>query len=375
MNIAFFNWLSFNRISGGIEAVGDRVGRALIAAGHHVCFAALEERYPTGAEVDSILLPCPDKIDSKENAKALVDFFRRHQVEVIVCHSSQSHRTARLMSRVAKEVGATLLFEIHSTPDFYLSRRDDAKTSLRCALSQWARIRRMRRQWRYIHRVGDGVILLAEEYVPIFMREAGLKSPSKLEVIPNPNTYDSMSIEIESISREKMLLFVGRLSEEKGLDLLADIWRQVAPRHPDWRLIVVGDGPMRQELESADLPRCSLEGTQDPTHYYRRASILALTSRYEGWGMVVTESLQHGVVPIAFDSYRALSTLLDQGRCGVMVRPFDTKAYAEQLSRLMSDSDKRSEMSEKGRAWAQHFNLETVLPRWEEVLGRYVDRK
>lgn len=374
MNIAFVNWLSFNRISGGIEAVGDRIGRALIAAGHQVCFAALEERYPTGAGVDSLLLPHPDKIDSKENETALVDFFRMHQVEVIVCHSSHSHRTAKLMSKVAKATGAALLFEIHTTPDFYLPRIDDAKTSLRDTLSQWASVCRMRRQWRYIHRMGDGVILLSEEYVPIFMREAGLKSSSKLEVIPNPNSYDSKSIDTQSISRDKILLFVGRLSEEKGLDLLVEIWREVSPRHPDWRLVIVGDGPMYEELQSADLPRCSLEGTQDPTPYYRRSSILTLTSRYEGWGMVVAESLQHGVVPIAFDSYSALTTLLHQGRCGVIVPSFDTKAYAKQLSWLMSDSNKLLEMSEIGMSWVQHFDLERVLPRWEEVLERHIDR-
>lgn len=374
MNIAFVNWLSFNPLSGGIEAVGDRIGRALIAAGHQVCFAALEERYPTGAGVDSLLLPRPDKIDSKENETALVDFFRMHQVEVIVCHSSHSHRTAKLMSKVAKATGAALLFEIHTTPDFYLPRVDDAKTSLRDTLSQWASVCRMRRQWRYIHRVGDGVILLSEEYVPIFMREAGLKSSSKLEVIPNPNSYDREDVASDATSRERMVLYVGRLSKEKGLNLLAEIWRNVSPMRPDWRLVIVGDGPMRAELEMAHLPNCSLEGTQDPRPYYRRASILASTSSYEGMPQVILEALQYGVVTVAFDSYRALSTLLDGGRCGEMIEPFDKTAYAERLALLMGDEDRLSELSERSMAWSQHFSLERVLPRWEEVLERYIDR-
>ena len=372
VNIAFFGWLTFSRISGGIEAVGERLAYGLMARGHQVCLAAIEERYPSPLGIDSMLLPRRDKICSETNREALLSFFRSHQVEVIVCHSAHSHRTAQLLRSVADSLAVPLIVELHTTPDYYLYRPEHL--SVKESLSRAVRILRARKQWRYISRIADRVVLLAWDYIPIMTREAGSRIVEKLVAIPNPNMYDE-PVEETDCHREKIVLYVGRLSEEKGIPSLIEIWRKVSPGHPDWRLVVLGDGPLREAIEEAQLPRCSLEGQRDPQPYYCRSEILMMTSHYEGLPLVVMEALQHGVVPIAFDSFASLRTLTDAGLCGISVPPYEVEEYMCQLSELMDNQALRNRLSERARTHSHTFDLQEILPQWELLFERVIREK
>ena len=79
---------------GGIEAVGARVAGALTARGHHVCLAAVEEGYPSVEGFENLLLPDKQRIRSRANFDALVEYFGAHGVEVIVCHNAYRRRLA-----------------------------------------------------------------------------------------------------------------------------------------------------------------------------------------------------------------------------------------------------------------------------------------
>ena len=83
---------------------------------------------------------------------------------------------------------------------------------------------------------------------------------------------------------------------------------------------------------------------------------------------MILEALQFGVVPIAFDSYAALRDVTDEGRLGVMVPPFDLRAYAESLSRLMEDDAGREEMSRAGREWSHRYDIDAIADEWERFL-------
>ncbi len=89
---------------------------------------------------------------------------------------------------------------------------------------------------------------------------------------------------------------------------------------------------------------------------------------------MILEALQYGVVPIAFDSYAALRDVTDGGRLGVMVPPFDLRAYADSLSRLMEDDAGRAEMSQAGREWSHRYDMDEIAGEWERFLTQLLSK-
>ena len=378
MNIAFVNWWTFNTVMGGIEAVGARVARALTARGHHVCLAAVEEGYPSVEGFENLLLPDKQRIRSRANFDALVEYFGAHGVEVIVCHNAYRRRLALLLAEVADRLGARLVFEIHTDPTMYKFKRRTPPFLHRA--EYLFRRHKALRQWRLISRVGDAIVLLSPSYVPIFRDLVGDASEGKLISISNPNTYDPTDIPAH-LSKEKMLLYVGRFDYgQKRTDRLIGVWGMIQDHFPDWSLYIVGGGnerverDLRRRAETLRLERIHFEGVRSPQPYLSRAGILVSSSSYEGLPLVILEALQYGVVPIAFDSYAALSDVTDGGRLGVMVPPFDLRAYADSLSRLMEDDAGRAEMSQAGREWSHRYDMDEIAGEWERFLTQLLSK-
>lgn len=134
----------------------------------------------------------------------------------------------------------------------------------------------------------------------------------------------------------------------------------------------MGDGPIRQVLEqkASKMERVVFTGWQDPESFYRDASILCLTSDFEGWGMVLTEAMTFGAVPVAFNSYAAITDIIDDGKTGMLVPPFSHKEFARKLGLLMKDEELRMEMSKNCVQYVKRFDIQNVADEWERTFGR-----
>ena len=173
------------------------------------------------------------------------------------------------------------------------------------------------------------------------------------------------------------MIYVGRLShEDKRVDRLLDIWHRIERNFPDWQLRIVGDGRERANLE-AQAKRLKLKrvefcgATANPYQYYDTAAILCLTSTFEGWGLVLTEAQQAGVVPMAFACSEGVSEILSPSwENGVLIEPYDLDTYAAALARLMSDDRLRQQMAANCREAVKRYDLDHVGRSWEELLAR-----
>ncbi len=168
-------------------------------------------------------------------------------------------------------------------------------------------------------------------------------------------------------------MYVGRIEwRQKRVGRLIDIWKRIYKKFPDWELVIVGDGPIRQTLEQKALKmeRVVFTGWQDPEPFYRDASILCLTSDFEGWGMVLTEAMTFGVVPVAFNSYAAITDIIDDGKNGLLVPPFSHKEFARKLGSLMKDEELRREMSKNCVQYVRRFDIQNVADEWENAFDR-----
>ena len=221
-------------------------------------------------------------------------------------------------------------------------------------------------------------IELASNYVVLdnsFKRELeaklyGGRLQSNIVVVKNPLAETQAQQQV----KEKMVLFVGRLIRcSKRVDRLLHIWKRLETLHSDWNLVLVGDGDDAPELkllsEQLGLQHVRFEGFRDTNSFYSRASILCLTSSWEGTPMVIPEAQQQGVVPIVYDCVSSMSNLIDSGVNGILVPAFDEDVYVAALDRLMSEPALLAEMAENAPLKTQERALEKIGTDWLKVLS------
>jgi glycosyltransferase involved in cell wall biosynthesis len=198
-----------------------------------------------------------------------------------------------------------------------------------------------------------------------------------IEVVPNYVPDHGYGTPV----KKKRVLFIGRLKySDKRVDRLLDIWRLVHRDFPDWELCIVGDGDEKNSLmrRSKRLRLRNVEFcgyTTSPEEYYRTASIVCLTSNYEGWPLVIAEGQQAGAVPIAFDVSAGIrEQIAPSGVNGILVPPFDKKEYARQLARLMGDDALREEMRRRVVEKSKEYSRPARLARWEELIRELLSK-
>ena len=193
---------------------------------------------------------------------------------------------------------------------------------------------------------------------------------SNVVTIPDPL---SLSPTTSSSLTEKRVVSIARYSHEKGIDLLLKAWSMVQKQISDWRLDVYGDGDrthyeqLVDELQ-IDRERCCLHArTDDVEKEYRISSIFVLSSRFEGFGMVLTEAMACGLPVVAFDCPWGPRSIIADGKDGLLVEKGNVKALADALARLMSDENLRRSMAEAGVRNVQRFSLNSIAGRWKSL--------
>lgn len=194
----------------------------------------------------------------------------------------------------------------------------------------------------------------------------------KYFAIPNPNSYTNTLIQKSKKRKKKQVLFVGLFGSPKREDRIIKIWKRLYMDFPDWELVMVGDGhPDRVRYLrkiSSGIPNIRFEGFQNPLPYQQEASIFCMTSNYEGWGMVLTEAMQCGTVPIVFNSFAAATDIITHRKNGILVSPFNMNEYEKELRNLMSDIRFLQQMSTQAKKDIQKFSVENVVNLWEQIL-------
>jgi glycosyltransferase involved in cell wall biosynthesis len=193
---------------------------------------------------------------------------------------------------------------------------------------------------------------------------------SNADFMPNPLHVTPTAY--PDLSRPVVEL-LGRLSFEKGQDMMLEAWAEVTGRRPDWRLRLYGSGPDEEALrrQAAELgvePTVEFRGTTaDVEGALTEASIFALSSRVEGFPMSVMEAMAYGLPTVAFDCAPGVRELITHGSDGLIVPPGNTTEFAEALARLMGDESLRAKLGHQARSSVQRFSADMVLDRWEQM--------
>jgi glycosyltransferase involved in cell wall biosynthesis len=214
----------------------------------------------------------------------------------------------------------------------------------------------------------DRLLLLTQEDADLW---AG-RGLNNVGFMPNPLP---MMPEVPSPRTEKVVASVGRLSHQKGIDMLLDAWAEAAPRQPGWRLKIYGAG----ELEAPLKAQCTELGLDDSVEWagqtsdvpaaLRGASVFVQSSRGEGFSLALMEAMACGLPCAAFDCAPGVREIIEDGVDGLLARPGNTSELARQLVRLMNDGDERDRMGELARRSVQRYTPESITRRWEELFA------
>ncbi|MBQ8271986.1 MAG: glycosyltransferase [Tidjanibacter sp.] len=183
--------------------------------------------------------------------------------------------------------------------------------------------------------------------------------------------------------KENIVLFCGRFENwSKRIDRLLRIWGKVQRQMADWRLVLVGDGEdfekMKSMAEELSLERASFEGhKKSVAEYYRRASIVALTSETEGWGLALTEGQAQGCIGVAFGCTSGVKEVLSpSGECGFIVPAFDEEEYAQQLLRIAAMSEEeRLQIRKRAVEYRAQYSPEKIAEKWRVLFDGLVGKK
>ncbi|WP_328386444.1 glycosyltransferase [Streptomyces sp. NBC_00400] len=188
--------------------------------------------------------------------------------------------------------------------------------------------------------------------------------------MPNPLPFFP---EVPSDRSRKCVVSIGRLHEEKGVDLLLEAWAKVAPQHPDWTLRIYGSGEEEEALrkQAADLGVAAtvawMGRTSEVPGALRESAVFALSSRGEGFPLAPMEAMATAVPCVAFDVAPGVHEIISDGVDGLLAPPGNITEFARHLDTLMSDRDLRDTMGEAARENIQRFSTDEIVGRWENL--------
>lgn len=205
-------------------------------------------------------------------------------------------------------------------------------------------------------------------------------SKTKRAVIYNPlatvNKDDGQLDLPDGINPEKkMIISMGRLTSQKGFDILLSAFKKIAAQYQDWQLIILGKGELRSELENL---RDNLGLTEqvifpgifsNPFPLLKQSKIFVLSSRFEGFGNVLIEAMACGLPVISTDCPSGPREIICDGVDGILVPTEDASALAVAMEHLICNEKERQRLAINALEGIDRFSLEKILDKWEELIG------
>lgn len=212
----------------------------------------------------------------------------------------------------------------------------------------------------------DKMIVLSEEDKNSWK---GIKS---INVIPNPLPFKAEKL---SNHENKQVIAVGRYVHEKGFDLLLESWKTVYEKHPDWQLVFYGSGDTtyyKELAKSIGVDKvCSFNGpTKNIKDKYAESSIYALSSRFEGFGMVIIEAMSCGVPVVSFACPYGPRYIITNGKDGFLVKDGDTGQLAERICYMIEHPEERIRMGKNATETAKKYTIEEIGKQWTELFSK-----
>lgn len=261
--------------------------------------------------------------------------------------------------------GSHKIGEIHFEKQFY---RYFNKRFLPSFINRW-----VTNKWQ-----GDLIKQLArlDKFVILTEEDASRwNTLSNKAVIPNPLTkYPDVLSNLDN----KVAISVGRYDPVKGFDMLIDAWSIVAKKHPDWKLKIVGPGerePYQDQVRRLDLEQfvsCN-EATNHVYEEMASSSLYVLSSRSEGFGLVLIEAMAVGLPCVAFSCSAGPRSIVTNQNDGLLVEKDNVQELAEGICFMIEHDEERRQFAVQAKIHSESYRVENIMQEWialfKDVMG------
>lgn len=226
-------------------------------------------------------------------------------------------------------------------------------------------------KWR-----SDNDVRLADKFdafVVLTKEDSGYWNTDNIRYIPNARTFENVT---PANLDNKKVITVGRYSYQKGYDLLIKVWDEVHKHYPDWTLDIIGDGEEREKLQKMidDLNLagsvCLKHSTPQIAQEYQNASIVALSSRYEGLPMILLEAQTFGLPIVSFKCKCGPQDVITNGVDGYLVDEGDIKGMADRIMALIKDVRRRKVMGKAAIISSKRYSEDTIMQKWVDLFNK-----
>lgn len=389
MNILFYTTYQVASQKGGTERVTIRTSHALINKGHR-CFSSYSK--PISDQYE--LAPFEDCICVKD-VNELKSFILKNKIQVVILQGITDVSKLFIECKMSLSCHLKVISAYHFSPgaekymfSFYNIRKkyNVCECSLTCKIKAIIQIltypiyypwkmNQAHKLYKFVYDNSDKVVLLSKNFIPEFMAFGKINNPQNLEVIPNSLSFNEFANEDMINKKKKRVLVVSRLEEvQKRVSLAIKIWSEIEKDGglDDWSLQIIGTGESQGEYEhlvkELKLKHVTFEGLKDPRPYYREGAILMMTSKYEGWGLTLTEAQQYGCIPIAFNSYSSLTDIINSGHDGIIVENDNISAFVKKMKELMKDQRRAENMMNNAVESSKRFEVQKIGEKWAKIV-------
>lgn len=226
--------------------------------------------------------------------------------------------------------------------------------------------RKMAARW------ADAIVTLTEEDKEYYTSNLNVRCP--IQCIYNPVIWKENCGEYDVVS--KIILSAGRLTYQKGFDILVDVADLVLKKYPDWKWIVLGEGEDRQMLEEKtkekglDKQLIFPGNVNNIDEYYAKAAMFVMTSRFEGLPMTLLETKPFKLPIVSFDCKTGPKELIREGVNGYLVEEGNNQAMANRICQLIENEDKKRLFSKSAQLDMEKFELDSIMKNWGTLIEK-----
>lgn len=211
-------------------------------------------------------------------------------------------------------------------------------------------------------------------YKFVWLTEATEKEAIKYGYQNSTHIYNSVKVKndkIIDINKNKNLIFLGRISKEKRLDIALNVFNEISKIKRDWTLSIYAIGSLNEnERKIIDAnPNINFLGpTSNVAEAFTKASINLNTSDFEGFSMTILEANEFGIPTISFEFGESVHEEIINNKTGVIIEKGNIQKYQEELLKLMGNEEKLKELSINCKKFNKEFSYDKVKKEWLKLL-------